>query len=102
MVGSKAFSNGRNDGPCILGEGSGIVAIRNLKTDKVYLFYSSDVKGDCVKNRFKLDLGMHECRSLQEDYTNTGLEVFRFDVLEYTNDPARLEVLRSETSNLYE
>lgn len=80
----------------------GVVAIRNLRTDQVYLFFSDDVKADCVKSRFKLDLGMHECRSLQEDYTRTGLEVFRFDVVERTCDPARLDVLRSETSNLYE
>ncbi len=79
-----------------------IVAIRNLKTDKVYLFYSEDVKNDCIKARFNLDLGMHECKSLQEDYTKTGLEVFRFDIIEKTDNPERLAVLKKEILNKYE
>lgn len=69
---------------------SGIVALRNLKTDKVYLFYSDDIRRDCIDMRFKLDMGMHPCRSLQADYTQTGLEVFRFDTVELTGDRSRL------------
>ncbi len=85
-----------------MNENCGVVAIRNLKTDKVYLFYSNDIKGDCIKNRFQLDLGMHSCRSLQEDYTNTGLEVFRFDVMEETDNPERLSVIKESVPNQYE
>ena len=80
---------------------SGIVALRNLKTDKVYLFFSKDIKKDCVSMRFQLDLGMFPCSSLQEDYTSTGLEVFRFDTLEITEDESRLEALK-EGLDLYE
>ena len=80
---------------------SGIVALRNLKTDKVYLFFSKDIKKDCVSMRFQLDLGMFPCRSLQDDYTSTGLEVFRFDTLELTEDEGRLEALK-EGLDLYE
>ena len=80
---------------------SGVVALRNLKTDKVYLFFSKDIKNDCVSMRFQLDLGMFPCRSLQEDYTNTGLEVFRFDTIELTEDEARLEALK-EGLDLYQ
>ena len=47
---------------------AGIVALRNLKTDKVYLFFSRDIKKDCADMRFKLDLGMHSCKVLQEDF----------------------------------
>ncbi len=79
-----------------------VVAIRNLKTDKVYLFYSEDVKNDCIKARFNLDLGMHECKALQEDYTKTGLEVFRFDIIEKTDNPNRLDVLKKSVLNRYE
>ena len=75
---------------------AGVVALRNLKTDKVYLFYSRDIKADCVSMRFKLDLGMFPCRSLQDDYTKTGLEVFRFDTLELTEDESRLEILKKD------
>ena len=80
---------------------SGVVALRNLKTDKVYLFYSNDIKKDCVDMRFKLDLGMHPCASLQKDYAETGLEVFRFDTLELTDDEGRLDALK-EGLDLYE
>ena len=79
---------------------SGVVALRNLKTDKVYLFFSRDIKKDCVSMRFQLDLGMFPCRSLQEDYTRTGLEVFRFDTIELTDDEKRLEDLK-EGLDLY-
>lgn len=79
---------------------SGVVALRNLKTDKVYLFFSRDIKKDCVSMRFQLDLGMFPCRSLQEDYTKTGLEVFRFDTLELTDDEERLDELK-EGLDLY-
>ena len=75
---------------------AGVVALRNLKTDKVYLFYSRDIKADCVSMRFKLDLGMFPCRSLQDDYTKTGLEVFRFDTIELTDDESRLEILKKD------
>ena len=80
---------------------SGVVALRNLKTDKVYLFFSNDIKKDCVDMRFKLDLGMHPCASLQNDYSETGLEVFRFDTLELTEDEGRLDALK-EGLDLYE
>lgn len=72
----------------------GIVALRNLKTDKVFLFFSHDIKKDCIDMRFKLDLGMHPCKSLQADYFTTGLEVFRFDTVELTENEGRLEELK--------
>ena len=70
--------------------------MRNLKTDKVYLFYSEDIEKDCIDMRFTLDLGMHPCKALQDDYTSTGLEVFRFDTVELTDDRGRLEELKGE------
>ena len=79
---------------------SGIVALRNLRTDRVYLFYSEDIRKDCIDMRFKLDMGMHPCRSLQTDYTETGLEVFRFDTVELTCDRSRLEEI-GKSMNLY-
>ena len=80
---------------------SGVVEIRNLKTDKVWLFWADDVAQESASQRFKLDLGMHECASLQKDYTETGLEVFRFDLVEETSDKSRLITIRNSTSNLY-
>lgn len=78
----------------------GIVALRNLKTEKVFLFYSDDIKKDCVDMRFKLDLGMHPCKALQADYTATGLEVFRFDTIKLTDEPSALNEL-SKDFDLY-
>lgn len=80
---------------------SGVVEIRNLKTDRIWLFWADDYTTDCASQRFKLDLGMHECASLQKDYTEIGLEVFRFDIVEETSDKNRLEEIRNKTSNLY-
>ncbi len=72
----------------------GIVALRNLKTDKVFLFFSDDIEKDCIDMRFKLDLGMHPCKALQDDYTATGLEVFRFDTVELTDDESKIETIK--------
>lgn len=80
---------------------SGVVEIRNLKTDRIWLFWADDYTTDCASQRFKLDLGMHECASLQKDYTEIGLEVFRFDLVEETSNKNRLEEIRNKTTNLY-
>ncbi len=80
---------------------SGVVEIRNLKTDRTWLFWADDYTTDCASQRFKLDLGMHECASLQKDYTEIGLEVFRFDLVEQTTDKNRLEEIKNKTTNLY-
>jgi len=80
---------------------SGVVEIRNLKSDRVWLFWADDYTTDCASQRFKLDLGMHECVSLQHDYTETGLEVFRFDLVEETTDKTRLSALRETINDLY-
>ena len=72
----------------------GIVALRNLKTDKVFLFFSNDIEKDCIDMRFKLDLGMHPCKALQDDYAATGLEVFRFDTVELTDDESKIETIK--------
>lgn len=80
---------------------SGVVEIRNLKTDRIWLFWADDYTADCASQRFKLDLGMHECASLQKDYTEIGLEVFRFDLVEQTADKNRLEEIKNKTNNLY-
>ncbi len=70
--------------------------IYNLKTDQTYYNVSDDSESVCAEERFRLDLGMHECRKLQEDYTATGLELFVIEVLETGSDPARLEKLCQE------
>ena len=46
--------------------------------------------------RFKLDLGMHPCKALQDDYARTGLEVFRFDTIKLTDDPSALDEIKGD------
>ena len=74
--------------------------IYNLKTDKTYLNISNDPESVCASERFKLDLGMHPCTSLQDDYTTTGLEVFVIEVLETFEDKdvakEKLEEVKAE------
>lgn len=80
---------------------SGIVAIRNLKTDYVWLYWADDIQKANVDNRFKLDMGMHQCSSLQQDYTQTGLEVFRFETVKLTDNPSDIDELLKTTDKKY-
>ena len=56
--------------------------LTNLKTGKVYNYEAENAKDEIIKMRFKLDMGTFEDCVLQEEYTQTGLEVFRFDITE--------------------
>lgn len=71
----------------------GIVKITNLKTDETYLLKSED----CVKSyrdeRFKLDLGMHQSKSLQKAYTALGLELFLIEIDKEAEDGEDLDLL---------
>lgn len=55
--------------------------LTNLKTERVRTYEAEDAKKAIIDMRFKLDMGMYPDKELQEEYTTTGLEVFRFDVL---------------------
>lgn len=57
-------------------------SLTNLKTGKVFYYEAEDAKDAIIKMRFKLDMGIFEDADLQREYTETGLEVFRFDVVE--------------------
>ncbi len=75
---------------------AGVYKITNLKTDDTYLAFSEDIPKAISESRFALDLGMHECKSLQEDYAKTGLELFVFETVEKTEDQNSLEEIRKE------
>ena len=57
-----------------------IVMIKNLKTDEIYLYKTDDAVTSYSKERFKLDLGMHPVKSLQDAYSSLGLELFTFEI----------------------
>lgn len=65
----------------------GIIEIRNLLTDQCLYLASDDTFADCAKARFMLDLGVHPCKSLQADYTATGLELFEISEVELLSSP---------------
>ncbi|MGP1419754.1 MAG: hypothetical protein ACTTJZ_08155 [Sphaerochaetaceae bacterium] len=65
----------------------GIIEIRNLLTDQCLYLASDDTFADCAKVRFMLDLGTHPCKSLQADYTATGLELFEIREVELLAKP---------------
>jgi len=65
---------------------SAIIALKNLISGKVYFFKSKLPENDIINERFKLDLKLHSCKKLQEDYEKTGLEAFQFKVEEKTSE----------------
>ena len=79
----------------------GIVSIRNLKTDEIYLYDSEDAVHSYGKERFKLDLGMHPQRQLQNAYTELGLELFIFQLDKEAGADEDLEKLLQERRNYW-
>jgi len=71
----------------------GVYRIYNLKTDKTYLKAAEDMAKAEAEDRFKLDLGMHSNRALQEDYSATGLELFVFETYREAEEGDDLEKL---------
>lgn len=74
----------------------GIYIIRNLKSDQVYLGKSENLLKSMSDERFRLDLGMHPCASLQEDYTKTGLELFVIEPVKEAGAEDDLDLLLSD------
>ena len=60
----------------------GKFTLTNLKTDRVRVYQADDVDKEIINMRFKLDLGTFQDAELQNEYSQTGLEVFRFDIVE--------------------
>ncbi|MCR5732952.1 MAG: hypothetical protein K6G51_08445 [Sphaerochaetaceae bacterium] len=80
---------------------SGIYRIYNLKTDKSYLSVTKDIIKTRAEERFKLDLGMHPCKSLQDDYTKIGLELFVIELVKEENDESKFEALLEAVKQEY-
>ena len=69
--------------------------IYNLKTDASYFAISSS-GNICAQERFRLDLGMHPCKSLQDDYTKTGLELFVIETIKESDETEELITLKAK------
>ena len=79
----------------------GIVRIRNLKTDEVYLLESEDAVRSYKDERFKLDLSIHSCRKLQEAYSGLGLELFIIEIDTEADKDQDLDILLEERKEHY-
>ena len=73
-----------------------IVIIKNLKTDEIYLYKTDDAVTSYSKERFKLDLGMHPVKSLQDAYSSLGLELFTFEIDKEAKEEENLDDLLEE------
>ena len=70
--------------------------IKNLKTDEIYLYKTDDAVTSYSKERFKLDLGMHPVKSLQDAYSSLGLELFTFEIDKEAKEEENLDDLLEE------
>lgn len=78
----------------------GIYRIKNLKTGKIYIGQSNDIRSR-IKNHIKnLTCGTHTNKGLQEDYDNCGLSIFDYDIL-FECDKNDLFELESKTIKEY-
>jgi hypothetical protein len=55
---------------------SGVLGIRNMLTGMVYYLKTDDLAFEAQRLRFSLDMGDFPVKSLQDDYEQTGLELF--------------------------
>lgn len=79
----------------------GILRIVNLKTDYLYLLKSEDIIESYKDERFKLDLGIHEAKELQQAYTNLGLELFSIEIDKEAKENESLDSLLEERKAYY-
>lgn len=78
-----------------------ICVIRNLKTERSYLYKTEDAVKSYSDERFKLDLGMHPNRELQREYTSLGLELFQIEIETEAGEEDDLESLLEERKNFF-
>lgn len=79
----------------------GIISIKNLTNGKVFLTVTENAWKTFKNERFALDMGMHDCQSLQEEYTETGLEVFVIELDQEAGAEDDLTALLEERKEHY-
>ena len=78
-----------------------VCCIRNLKTDERYLYATEDAVASYSKERFKLDLGIHQAKNLQDAYTSLGLELFTIEIDKEADEGENLGALLEERRIYY-
>ncbi len=74
----------------------GVYRIYNLKSDRTYFGITEDIIRTRAEERFRLDLGMHPSKELQEDYTKVGLELFVIEMAREAKEGEDLKELLSK------
>ena len=75
----------------------GILRIYNIQTDESLLLKSNDLAKDIQSIRFKLDLGMYEQKSLQDEYESIGLELFCIEPFKMQEKDEDMDALLAES-----
>lgn len=81
---------------------AGVYMMTNTKTGKVYVGQSTNMASRVNWHLLKLQAGAHRCKPLQTDFDEFYLTTFRFEVMEYVEDPEhrfRREIEITETFN---
>ncbi len=78
-----------------------VCSVRNLKSEKVWLYTTEDAVKSYSSVRFSLDLGMHPSVALQSEYTELGLELFVIEIVREAGDGENLSDLLEETKREY-
>jgi len=61
----------------------GIFQVKNLKSGKVFIGSGLNLQGKINSCKFQLALGTHMNKALQEDFDETGINNFSFEIIEY-------------------
>ncbi len=78
-----------------------VCRIKNLKTDEIYLYSTRDAVKSYSDERFKLDLGIHESKRLQSEYSALGLELFIIEIDTEAEEKEDLDALLEKRKNFY-
>ena len=79
----------------------GIIKIENMLSGKILLVKSTDVVKDYSRIRFALDMGTFDVKSLEDDYTATGLELFDIALDKEAESKGELDELLKERIEYY-
>ncbi len=69
----------------------GVFQVRNLKSEKVFVGSTMNLKGIFNRYESQLKAGNHPNKSLQADWNEFGAESFAFEILEELSPRANLD-----------
>ena len=61
----------------------GVFQVKNLANGKIFIDSGLNIQGKINGCKFQLSLGSHMNRALQEDFNQTGITNFSFEMIDY-------------------